>query len=163
MTVSQRAHNIRQINPGMSWSEAMKQAYEDVARPVIEQEEEEAAAQLESLAATIADAYNRAAIFTHGNDLVSEIIAQALDNAVDSGVKYPAISVMNKIKQSGGVEKIREMVFWSSQDATYESRYRLGNGKISSEWWNNINLLMEALNVDASELDGYSVMANYFI
>lgn len=165
MTISQRASSIyKLIKPsGGSWSDAMAQAYEEIGKAAAEEEEAEAERQLESFSKAAADAYDGSSIFTDGNDLVSEIISQALDDMADKNAKYPATSIMNRIKEAGSMEEIRTMIFWESSNRRYNNKYRDSNGRVSSEWWNMVNRLIDALGVDTGDLDYYTKMESYFI
>lgn len=144
------------------WGKAMAQAHDEIVGEEMRREDEQASLEIENMAEQISEAYNRAAIFARGNDLIAEILATAIDNAGEKS-KYPALTLMRKIKEAGGWGYIKEMVFWSSGDARYNAKYRLPNGRISSEWWDNINELMQILGVSPSQLSYYSVMTNYFV
>lgn len=161
MTVSQRASQIYKLTKpsGGTWQQAMADAYEDIAREEMEREEQIASDELENLAQAISDAYNRARIFAEANDLIAEIIVTAIDNGKS---KYPASAIMRKLN-AYGMGNVQDLVFWSSDDVRYNSRYRMSNGKISSEWWSNISALINALNVNPSDLDNYDVVSAYFV
>ena len=56
MTVSQRAHKIRQIDPKISWADAMKQASKEIFSKKMQEDEDNAAEDLRNYQSDISDA-----------------------------------------------------------------------------------------------------------
>ena len=139
MTVSQRAHNIRQIDPRISWADAMKQASKEIFSKQMQEDEY--------------------------NDLVEDIIYHAIEDRKSKGYKYPNISVDRAIKDHLTYSYISETVFSSSGDhgfiafTKYKDR---STGRISKDWFDAVKKIAETLKVDITTMPTYSDVAKHF-
>ena len=170
MTVSQRAHNIRQTNPKISWADAMKQASQEIFSKQMQEDEDNAAEDLQNYQNDIADALTGVTLshgfdFSAANDLVEDIIYHAIDNRISKGYKYPNISVDRAIKDHLTYSYISETVFSSSGDhgfiafTKYKDR---STGRISKDWFNAVKKIAETLKVDITSLPTYSDVSKFF-
>lgn len=170
MTVSQRAHNIRQIDPKISWADAMKQASQEIFSKKMQEDEANADEDLKNYQADISDALSGVTLshgfdFSAANDLVEDIIYHAINNRRSKGYKYPNISVDRAIKDHLTYNYISETVFSSSGDhgfiafTKYKDR---STGKISKDWFDAVKKISEVLKVDITTLPTYSEVSKFF-
>ena len=175
MTVSQRAHEIRQTNPSMSWGKAMKQANKEIYLEYIRGEgeaEQNAEDDLQNDMNDIEDALTGVAMshgfdFSAANDLVDDIIYKAIESMRSKGFKHPNIAVDKAIKEKleGGYSYISETVFSSTgyngfiAFTKYKDRI---TGKVSQDWFNAVKKIAEALDVDISSMPTYSEVSKFF-
>lgn len=170
MTVSQRAHNIRQINPRISWADAMKQASKEIFSKQMQEDEANTKEDLEKYQADISDALTGVTLshgfdFSAANDLVEDIIYHAIENRRSKGYKYPNISVDKAIKDHLTYNYISETVFSSSGDhgfiafTKYKDR---STGRISKDWFNALKKIAGALKVDITKMPTYAEVAKHF-
>lgn len=192
MTVSQRASEIYKTNPRITrWvvrnghnvqlvgrQAAMSQAYDEIARQAAEQEERESREEIEDKSTEYEEAYDgKADLLYDMNQLIAEIIIEAIDKREEKGVIYPAASILNQIenKISGevindsgiknnfiGWNYIDELVFWGSGDRNFDMKWRGSDGKINSEWRMAVINLMDALGVEKGDLDNYAIVMTQF-
>lgn len=170
MTVSQRAHNIRQLNPGMSWADAMKQASKEIFSKQLETDEYNTAEDLRNYQSDIEDALTGVTLshgfdFSAANDLVEDIIYHAIENRKTKGYKYPNISVDKAIKDHLTYSYVSEAVFSSSGDHGFIafSKYKdRSTGRISKDWFNAVKKIAETLKVDITTMPTYSDVAKQF-
>lgn len=170
MTVSQRASEIYRLTKpsGGTWSEAMSQAYEDIARTEMEAEERNAREEISNLVANIRDANTGA--FYDGrslNNLIGDMINAVVDLNYDNGLKYPYTSAKQKL-ESVGLNEIESLVYSYTKKDTWDASYRIkgGNpdgGRISSAWLTDALNIMSKLNITPEMLDGYDEVMNFFV
>lgn len=170
MTVSQRAHNIRQLNPGMSWADAMKQASKEIFSKQLETDEYNTAEDLRNYQSDIEDALTGVTLshgfdFSAANDLVEDIIYHAIENRKAKGYKYPYISVDKAIKDHLTYSYVSETVFSSSGDHGFIafSKYKdRSTGRISKDWFNAVKKIAGVLKVDITAMPTYSDVSKHF-
>lgn len=170
MTVSQRAHNIRQINPRISWADAMKQASKEIFSKQMQTDEDNAEENLSNYRSDIEDALTGVTLshgfnFSAANDLVEDIIYHAIENRKAKGYKYPNISVDRAIKDHLTYDYISETVFSSTGDhgfiafTKYKDR---STGRISKDWFDAVKKIAETLKVDITTMPTYSDVVKCF-
>lgn len=170
MTVSQRAHDIRQINPKISWVDALKQASKEIFSKKMQEDEDNRREDLRNYQSDISDALTGVTLshgfdFSAANDLVEDIIYHAIENRKSKGYKYPNISADRAIKDHLTYSYISETVFSSSGDhgfiafTKYKDR---STGRVSKDWFNAIKKIAETLKVDITSLPTYSDISKFF-
>ena len=170
MTVSQRAHNIRQTNPRISWADAMKQASQEIFSKKMQEDEANAEEDLRNYQSDISDALTGVTLahgfdFSAANDLVEDIIYHAIDNRESKGYKYPNISVDKAIKDHLTYDYISETVFSSTGDHGFKAftKYKdRTTGRISKDWFDAVKKIAETLKVDITAMPTYSEVSKCF-
>ena len=170
MTVSQRAHEIRQIDPGKSWVDAMKQASKEIFSKQMQEDEDNTKEDLLNYQSDIEDALTGVTLshgfnFSAANSLVEDIIYHAIDDRSHKGYKYPNISVDRAIKDHLTYNYISETVFSSSGDHGFIafSKYKdRSTGRVSKDWFEAVKKIAETLKVDITSLPTYSDVSKFF-
>lgn len=167
MTVSQRAHDIRQIDPRISWTDAMKQASKEIFTSQMQTDEANTAEDLQNYQSDIADALTGVTLshgfdFSAANALVEDIIYNAIENRKTKGYKYPNISVDRAIKDHLTYSYISETVFSSTGAHGFIAFTKYKDeltGRISKDWLNAVKKIAATLKVDITAMPTYSDVA----
>ena len=170
MTVSQRAHNIRQINPRISWADAMKQASKEIFSNQMQTDEDNTKEDLQKYQADISDALTGVTLshgfdFSAANDLVEDIIYHAIKNRQSKGYKYPNISVDRAIKDHLTYNNVSETVFSSSGDHGFIAFTKYKNrstGRVSKDWFDAVKDIADTLDVDITSMPTYELVSKFF-
>ena len=171
LTTSQRAKQLMQLNPGMTRSEAMKQAYREI---VTKKAEEDEANAKEDIDQWIDDIYNAIPGMGVGkgglnfdalNALVSDMLYKAVKVRRDKGIKYPYTSLRNAIKDKlSGSSEVNNLVFASNDERFIAFEiYRGMSGKILSDWINDFDRITRVFGVDPTSVPHYGEIRKEFI
>lgn len=170
MTVSQRAHNIRQVDPRISWADAMKRASKEIFSSQMQTDEANTREDLEEYQADISDALTGVTLshgfdFSAANDLVEDIIYNAIENRRNKGYKYPYISVDRAIKDHLTYSYVSETVFSSTGEHGFIAftKYKdSSTGRVTKDWFDAVKKIAETLKVDITAMPTYSDVAKHF-
>lgn len=171
MTVSQRAHNIRQVNPRISWGEAMSQAYDEIVREqVLEQENRQAMEDIEGLVEYTQD-HSGSHFITVLNELMEDIINANTDKALDAvedDIKagrikagYAYIRAKHALEKAG-IDTIKALVYRYEKAAAWDALWRNEAGRVSPDWLNSAENVIDGMKLDRAILDHYSEVVGYF-
>lgn len=172
LTTSQRTKQLMQLNPKMTRSQAMKQAYKEI---VTKQAEEDEANHREDIDTWIDDIYNAIPGYGVGkggldfvalNTLVSDMLYKAIRIRTDKGIKYPYTSLYNAIQMKlYGVSDVNNLVFASddSRFVAFEYYRGISSGKVLSDWKRDFDRISTALGVDPTTVPHYMTVTKDFI
>lgn len=159
MTVSERAHKIRQVNPRISWGDAMKQAYTEIAKPEAEREEAEAKQTLQRLSQKYVSR-NAPHTMATTNRLLSEVVQAAVSKHKKARDSYPWRSAYNQLEYY--IDSLDELMYDYSKMGEWDERWRRTDGKISSEWLDSIKQISKAVGVDLTSCAAWSDVSKIF-
>lgn len=95
LTVSERAHRLTQLNPNLSWKDAMKQAWEEIVLPKLEQEEEDAKQNLDVLE-------NKARNANTGDFILGDVLNNAVGDIIITLEDKYIDAPITKAEKEGG-------------------------------------------------------------
>lgn len=158
MTVSQRASQLYKKG-GMTWSQAMSQAYEEIARPRII----DSKIYLDDLVRRARDAIGGIGILSKGNDVIADIIEELEDKYIDTeGLSEEQAYKMAEADLNSVGMDIESLIYEYSKKDEWDAMWRGSDGKVSNELRAKVDQLIQDLKISRGSITNYTAWSAYF-
>lgn len=148
----------------------MRQAYQEIAEPVIQRTEQERMKALDDLVDYTHDHSSGSLFITSLNELMEDVINALEDKYIDEsetevsrtgGKAYPYTRAYRKIEKAG-IDEFRELVYRYEKAKQWDALWRDAIGRVSKSWWNAAESLIDKLEIDRGNIDHYTEVQSAF-